>query len=79
MPFLEYPDQSTPKNIGIKAVHYQLLDGILYKKDKSELYLKFLDKSKAYLAMLEMHEGTCRAYQAGRKMMWTLIKYWFFW
>lgn len=62
--FLEDPNRPTPKKVRMKMAHYQLLDGILYKKDNFELYLMCLDKSKAYLAMLEVHEGNSGVHQA---------------
>lgn len=66
--FLEDPNRLILKKVRMKAAYFQLLDGVLYKKNKFELYLKCLNKSKAYLEMHEVHEETCGAHQAGRKM-----------
>ncbi|XP_071939168.1 uncharacterized protein [Coffea arabica] len=76
--YLKDPSSSVPRNIWMKAVHYQLLYGCLYKKDQSKLYLKCLGKSEAYLTMLEVHEGICRGHQSGRKMMKTLSRHGFY-
>lgn len=73
--FLEDPNRFAPKKGRMKTIHYRLLDGVLYKKYKSKLYLKCLDKLEAYLAMLDIHKGTCEAHQAGRNMMWILRRH----
>lgn len=51
----------------------------LLKKTSEGILLKCLGESEAYLAISEVHKGSCGSHQAGHKMKWLLYRLGVYW
>lgn len=71
--YLENPVGNTDRKIEYRALSYVRLGNELLKKTLEGVLLKCLGDTKAYLAMSEVHSGTCGAHQAGHKTEWLLF------
>lgn len=77
--YLENPTTSAEKNIRYYALSYTLMGNRLFKKTPEGILLKCLSESEAYLALSNVHNGTCLAYQVGHKMKWLLFRQRMYW
>ena len=46
----------------------------MFKKSVDGNLLTYLSESKAFIALVEIHEGICGAHQVGEKMKWVLYR-----
>ena len=77
--FLRNPNASVDRKTKNKALHYIILGDSLFKKSINGNLLTCLSELEAYIALVEMHEGICRAHQAGEKMKWVLYRQRVYW
>ena len=49
-----------------------ILGDTLFKKSSNSGLLTCLSENEAHLALVEVHEGICRAHQASDRMKWTI-------
>ncbi|XP_058746025.1 uncharacterized protein LOC131618886 [Vicia villosa] len=81
-PIIEYlkdPSMNTDKKTKYRALSYILMGNKLFKKTPEGILLKCLGKNEAYLALSNVHSGTCGVHQAGHKMKWLLFRYGMYW
>uniref|UniRef100_A0A2N9EWL9 Integrase catalytic domain-containing protein n=1 Tax=Fagus sylvatica TaxID=28930 RepID=A0A2N9EWL9_FAGSY len=74
-PIVKYLEDGTlPTNVvearklKIRAIRFVLMQGILYKRGFSLLYLRCLDKLEAEYVMREVHEGICGNHSRARSL-----------
>jgi hypothetical protein len=77
--YLENPSGSTDRKIKYKALSYTIIGNELFKKTPEGILLKCLGESEAFLAITNVHGGSCGAHQAGHKMKWLLFRRGFYW
>lgn len=51
----------------------------LFKKIPKGVFLKCISENKAYLAIFDVHSGSCDAHQDGHKVKWILFRQWVYW
>ena len=78
--FLSSPSGLSDRRIMMFATRFILLDGEQFKKGiNDDTLLRCLGKIEAMRVMVEIHEGICRAHQAGIKMKWLLRRHSYYW
>lgn len=77
--YLRNPNELVEKKIRYRAMGYVILGDTLFKKSVDGNLLTCSDESKVYVALGEVHEGICGAYQAGEKMKWVLCRQRVYW
>lgn len=77
--FLLDPAIDVDPKIRRQAVRYILIDGQLYRKTEDEVFLRCVSEPESALIMHEVHEGLCGAHQSGRRMVWLIKRYGYFW
>lgn len=50
-----------------------------FKRGVDGTLLQCLSEIKAYVALVEVHEGICGSHQVGEKMKWTLFRLGIYW
>jgi hypothetical protein len=85
-PIVKYLEDGTlPTNVvearklKIRAIRFVLMQGILYKRGFSLLYLRCLDKLEAEYVMREVHEGICGNHSGARSLVHKLIRAGYYW
>jgi hypothetical protein len=73
------PEKTTDKKIKWQALKYTSLDDDLYRRTIDGMLLKCLDEEQAKVAVREVHDGFCGAYQSAHKMNWLLRRAGFCW
>lgn len=74
------PDNRTEaRRLKLRASRYVLLDGILYKRSLTLLYLQCLTLTELKLAMREIHKGVCGNHSGGISMVHRLIRADYYW
>ena len=71
--YLENPSGITDRKIKYKALSYTIIGNELFKKTPEGILLKCLSENEAFLAITNVHSGSCGAHQAGHKMKWLLF------
>ncbi|CAJ2651686.1 uncharacterized protein LOC123895391 [Trifolium pratense] len=66
--YLENPVGITERKVKYRALSYTIIENELYKKTPEGVLLKCLNENEAYVAISNVHSGTCGAHQAGHKM-----------
>jgi hypothetical protein len=62
-----------------QALKYTVIDDELYRCTMDGLLLKCLSAEQAWVGMVEVHKGLCRAHQSTHKMKWTLRRAGLYW
>ncbi|KAK2382415.1 hypothetical protein QL285_069951 [Trifolium repens] len=81
-PIVEYlrnPTGSVDRKIKYRALSYVIFENDLFKKTSEGILLKCLNESEAYIAISDVHSGTCGSHQAGHKMKWLLFRQGLYW
>jgi hypothetical protein len=77
--YLENPVGITDRKIKYKALSYTIIGNELFKKTPEGILLKCLSEDEAFLAISNVHSGSCGAHQAGHKMKWLLFRRGLYW
>ncbi|WJX27586.1 hypothetical protein P8452_16393 [Trifolium repens] len=77
--YLENPSGITDRKLKYKALSYTIIGNELFKKTPEGILLKCLSENEAFLAITNVHSGSCGAHQAGHKMKWLLFRRGFYW
>jgi ribonuclease HI len=77
--YLENPSGITDRKIKYKALSYTIIGNELFKKTPEGILLKCLSENETFLAITNVHSGSCGANQAGHKMKWLLFRRGFYW
>jgi ribonuclease HI len=72
-------DRMEARKLRIKASHFQLLDGILYKMGFSRPHLRCLSPEEANYVIREVHEGICRNHSRARALAHKLTRASYYW
>ncbi|KAK2406377.1 hypothetical protein QL285_042113 [Trifolium repens] len=81
-PLVEYlrdPNGTTIRKIKYRALSYVIIGNELMKKTPEGVLLKCLSETEAYLAISDVHSGTCGSHQVGHKMKWLLFRQGVYW
>ncbi|XP_051152015.1 uncharacterized protein LOC127265995 [Andrographis paniculata] len=68
MVYLEAPNSATYMGIRLKALRFQLIEGVLYKRTFEGVLLRCLGPEESIKMMEEVHDGICGAHRAGLNM-----------
>ncbi|XP_051145570.1 uncharacterized protein LOC127261311 [Andrographis paniculata] len=63
MVYLESPNSATPMGIRLKALRFQLIEGVLYKRTFEGVLLRCLGPEESIKVMEEVHGGICGAHR----------------
>jgi hypothetical protein len=66
--YLEDPKGPTDRKIKYKALSYIIVENELFKKTVESVLLKCVNETEAYVAISNVHGGSCGAHQASHKM-----------
>ncbi|KAK2372816.1 hypothetical protein QL285_073909 [Trifolium repens] len=77
--YLEDPTGITDRKTKHKALSYTIIGNELFKKTPEGVLLKCLSENEAFLAITNVHSGSCGAHQAGHKMKWLLFRRGLYW
>uniref|UniRef100_A0A2N9J3I5 Integrase catalytic domain-containing protein n=1 Tax=Fagus sylvatica TaxID=28930 RepID=A0A2N9J3I5_FAGSY len=72
-------DKMEARKLRIRASHFQLLDGILYKMGFSRPHLRCLSPEEANYVIREVHEGICRNHSGARALAHKLTRAGYYW
>ncbi|KAK2370658.1 hypothetical protein QL285_083688 [Trifolium repens] len=81
-PIVEYlrnPTENVDRKIKCRALSYIIFENDLFKKTSEGILLKCLNETEAYIAISDVHSGTCGSHQAGHKMKWLLFRQGLYW
>jgi hypothetical protein len=85
-PITKYLEEGTlPTNLvearklKVKSARFILIQGILYKRGFSLLYLCCLDKPEVEYVMREVHEGVCGNHSRARSLVHKLVRAGYYW
>lgn len=76
-PIVEYllnPTGMTKWKIKYEALSYVVIGNKLFKKTPKGVLLKCLGESEAYLAISEVHRGSCGSNKTCQNMKWMLFQ-----
>jgi hypothetical protein len=77
--YMENPTGITDRKVKYRALSYTIIGNELFKKTPEGVLLKCLSETEAYLAIANVHSGSCGAHQAGHKMKWLLFRQGLYW
>lgn len=77
--YLGNPTGMTDRKIKYMALSHVIMGNELFKKTPKGILLKCLGESEAYLAISEVHKGSCGSHQIGHKMKWLLFRLRVYW
>jgi len=77
--YLKDPTGGTNRKVKYRALSYTIIGNELFKKTPEGVLLKCLNESEAYLAISNVHSGSCGAHQVGNKMKWLLFRQGLYW
>ncbi|WJX26318.1 hypothetical protein P8452_15256 [Trifolium repens] len=77
--YLENPSGITDRKVKYKVLSYTIIGNELFKKTPEGILLKCLSENEAFLAITNVHSGSCGAHQAGHKMKWLLFRRGLYW
>uniref|UniRef100_A0A2N9J111 RNA-directed DNA polymerase n=1 Tax=Fagus sylvatica TaxID=28930 RepID=A0A2N9J111_FAGSY len=72
-------DRTEAHKLRIRASHFRLLGGILYKMGFSRPYLRCLSPEEANYAIREVHEGICGNHSGARSLAHKLTRAGYYW
>jgi ribonuclease HI len=72
-------DKMEARKLRIRASHFQLLDGILYKMGFSRPHLRCLSPEEANYVIREVHEGICGNHSGARALAHKLTRAGYYW
>uniref|UniRef100_A0A2N9GA89 Integrase zinc-binding domain-containing protein n=1 Tax=Fagus sylvatica TaxID=28930 RepID=A0A2N9GA89_FAGSY len=72
-------DKTEARKLRIRASHFQLLDGILYKMGFSRPHLRCLSPEEANYVIREVHEGICGNHSGARALAHKLTRAGYYW
>ncbi|XP_051115706.1 uncharacterized protein LOC127240898 [Andrographis paniculata] len=79
MIYLESPNSVTPVSIRLKALRFQLIEGVLYKRTFEGVLLRCLGPEESIKVIEEVNGGICEAHRAGLNMRWAIHCMGFYW
>jgi hypothetical protein len=82
LPLLECirdPGRTMNKKVKRQVLKYTSLDNDLYRRTIDDVLLKCLGEEQAKVAIREVHDEICGAYQSANKMNWLLQRLAFYW
>ncbi|KAK2436050.1 hypothetical protein QL285_021066 [Trifolium repens] len=77
--YLRNPTGNVDRKIKYRALIYIIFENDFFKKTSEGILLKCLNKTEAYVAISDVHSGTCGSHQAGHKMKWLLFRQGLYW
>ncbi|WJX45968.1 hypothetical protein P8452_32810 [Trifolium repens] len=77
--YLKNPTGNVDRKIKYRALSYIVFENDLFKKTSEGVLLKCLNEAEAYIAISDVHSGTCGSHQAGHKMKWFLFRQGLYW
>jgi hypothetical protein len=85
-PYLEYPtskklpkDEVQQRQIERKAKAYTIVDGQLYKRSTSGVFMKCISQVDGIKMLREIHEGECEHHAAARSLVTKAFRHGFYW
>jgi ribonuclease HI len=72
-------EKTEARKLRIRASHFQLLDGILYKMGFSRPHLRCLSPEEANYVIREVHEGICGNHSGARALAHKLTRAGYYW
>ncbi|WJX40324.1 hypothetical protein P8452_27811 [Trifolium repens] len=81
-PIVEYlrnPTGNVDRKKKYRALSYVIFENDLFKKTSEGILLKCLSEAEAYIAISDVHSGTCGSHQAGHKIKWLLFRQGLYW
>ncbi|KAK2396595.1 protein NYNRIN [Trifolium repens] len=81
-PIVEYlrnPTGNVDRKKKYRALGYVIFENDLFKKTSEGILLKCLSEAEAYIAISDVHSGTCGSHQAGHKIKWLLFRQGLYW
>ena len=72
-------DKTKAHKLRIRASHFQLLGGILYKMGFSRPHLRYLSPKEANYDIREVHEGVCGNHSGARALAHKLTRVGYYW
>ena len=67
------------RKLKVRATRFVLMQGILYRRGFSLLYLRYLNKLEAEYVMKEVHEGICGNHSGARSLVHKLVRAGYYW
>ncbi|KAL0313361.1 UNVERIFIED_CONTAM: hypothetical protein Sradi_5735400 [Sesamum radiatum] len=67
-------DKKEARVVRMRAAHFTIIAGDLYKRGFSQPYLKCLDPEKAEYRLREVHEGSCGNHAGGRSLAGKVLR-----
>lgn len=58
----------------MKASHFNIVDGILFKKSATGLLQRCLEKNEADMVLKDIHEGDCGNHTNGRNLSLKVLR-----
>ncbi|KAK2411280.1 protein NYNRIN [Trifolium repens] len=77
--YLKNPTGNVDRKVKYRALSYIIFENDLFKKTSEGILLKCLSEAEAYIAISDVHSGTCGSHQAGHKMKWLLFRQGLYW
>ncbi|KAK2444202.1 hypothetical protein QL285_015246 [Trifolium repens] len=77
--YLNNPTGNVDRKVKYRALSYIIFENDLFKKTSEGILLKCLNEAEAYIAISDVHSGTCGSHQAGHKMKWLLFRQGLYW
>ncbi|KAK2442753.1 protein NYNRIN [Trifolium repens] len=81
-PIVDYhknPTGNVDRKVKYRALSYISFENDLFKKTSEGILLKCLNEAEAYIAISDVHSGTCGSHQTGHKMKWLLFRQGLYW
>ncbi|XP_022874131.1 uncharacterized protein LOC111392952 [Olea europaea var. sylvestris] len=72
-------DPQAARNDRLKAPRYCIIDGVLFCRSLTLLYLRCFKPSVSSQALAKVHEGVCENHQGARALALKLIRYGYYW
>ena len=72
-------DPVEARKLKVRSTRFVLIQGVLYKRGFSTLYLRCLDKPEAEYVMREVHEGVCGNHSGARSLVHKLVRAGYYW
>ncbi|KAK2443828.1 protein NYNRIN [Trifolium repens] len=77
--YLRNPTGNVDRKIKYRALSYIIFENDLFKKTSEGILLKCLNETEAYIAISDVHSGTCGSHKAGHKMKCLLFRQGLYW
>ncbi|KAK2395721.1 hypothetical protein QL285_057430 [Trifolium repens] len=77
--YLKNPTGNVDRKVKYRALSYIIFENDLFKKTSEGVLLKCLNEAEAYIAISDVHSGTCGSHQAGHKIKWLLFRQGLYW